>query len=225
MGRERQQRQAVLSCLLLLVAYFVVPVQPDPNGARLAFRIVATVLMVVIVVLLVTGQVRRQLAADQAAARQLAADRTAGPPAAGPPADGQPAADRTADGQPAAGPSADQKADGQPADGQQADEEQLSSLIHLAVALVAGLLAFALADYVIALSAPGQFVNLRTRIDALYFALATLTTIGYGDVHANGQFARVAVCLQMVFSIGVIATGISLVVKQLIRPPRRRRRG
>ncbi|MFY1701221.1 potassium channel family protein [Micromonospora sp. WMMA1923] len=207
MGRERQQRQAVLSCLLLLVAYFVVPVQPDPNGARLAFRIVATVLMVVIVVLLVTGQVRRQLAADQTAARQLAADRTA--------AAKQLAADRTD------GP----QDDGQPADGQQADEEQLSSLIHLAVALVAGLLAFALADYVIALSAPGQFVNLRTRIDALYFALATLTTIGYGDVHANGQFARVAVCLQMVFSIGVIATGISLVVKQLIRPPRRRRRG
>ncbi|GIJ36213.1 potassium channel family protein [Micromonospora sediminimaris] len=86
---------------------------------------------------------------------------------------------------------------------------------HLVLALIAGLLAFALADYVIARLAPAQFVNLETRVDALYFALATLTTIGYGDVHANGQFARVLVCAQMVFSIGVIATGFSLVVKRL----------
>ncbi|GAA2708912.1 potassium channel family protein [Micromonospora olivasterospora] len=93
------------------------------------------------------------------------------------------------------------------------------ALVHLAVALVAGLLTFALADYVIAQTAPGQFVGLATRVDALYFALATLTTVGYGDVYAHGQFARVVVSLQMVFSIGVITTGVSLVVRQLTRRP------
>ncbi|GAB3846214.1 potassium channel family protein [Micromonospora andamanensis] len=94
-------------------------------------------------------------------------------------------------------------------------ERAAPPMTHLVLALMAGLLAFALADYVIARVAPAQFVNLETRVDALYFALSTLTTIGYGDVHAHGQLARVLVCAQMVFSIGVIATGFSLVVKRL----------
>ncbi|NJP35289.1 two pore domain potassium channel family protein [Micromonospora sp. HSS6-12] len=159
---RRERRHALLACLLLLVAYFVVPVESDPNGARLAVRSLATLLLVAWVAWLVTTQVRRQLAAG------------------------------------GTGPAA-----------------EVPALLRLAVALVAGLLAFALADYVIARSSPGQFVDLDTRIDALYFALATLTTIGYGDVHPQGQIARAAVSAQMVFSIGVIATGVSLVVREL----------
>ncbi|WBB81680.1 potassium channel family protein [Micromonospora sp. WMMD882] len=104
--------------------------------------------------------------------------------------------------------------------GQLTDAATPTSVWHLAVALVAGVLTFALADYVIAISAPDQFVNLRTRVDALYFAVATLTTVGYGDVHANGQLARMAVIAQMVFSIGVLAGGASLAVGRLTgRPP------
>ncbi|KXK60035.1 ion transporter [Micromonospora rosaria] len=179
---RKEQRRTVLACALLVLVYFVVPVQPDANGARLAVRAVLTVVAVIVVALLVTGQVRRQLAAERA---------PAGPGQA-------PAA--------AAGV------------GPAGDDGQARSLAHLAVALVAGLLAFALADYVIAITAPEQFVNLRTRVDALYFALATLTTIGYGDVHAEGQFARSVVAVQMAFSIGVIATGLSLVLKNLTRP-------
>ncbi|PZG19010.1 two pore domain potassium channel family protein [Micromonospora craterilacus] len=100
-----------------------------------------------------------------------------------------------------------------------APTREARSLAHLAVALVAGLLAFALADYVIARVAPAQFVDLETRIDALYFALTTLTTVGYGDVHAQGQLARVLVSVQLAFSIGVIATGASLLVKQFTARP------
>ncbi|MFE9654900.1 ion channel [Micromonospora sp. NPDC006431] len=50
-----------------------------------------------------------------------------------------------------------------------------------------------------------------------------MTTIGYGDVHAQGQVARVVVCVQMLFSIGVIATGVSIVVRQVtqLRQPKR----
>lgn len=160
---RREQRRAVVACLLLVLAYFVVPVEPDPNGLRLVLRSLGTLALVLTVAWLVTSQVRRQLAA-------------------------------------AAAPTG---------------AEQISPLIRLVVALVAGLLAFALGDYVIARSRPGQFAGLETRIDALYFSLTTLTTVGYGDVHAAGQVARVVVCVQMVFSIGVIATGVSLVVKQL----------
>ncbi|MEV1144893.1 ion channel [Micromonospora sp. NPDC049799] len=165
---RRERRNALLTCLLLVVVYFVVPVEADPNGLRLALRSAGTLVLVVVVAWLVTSQVRRQLRVD------------------------------TPFGEP-----------------------EVRALNRLAVTLVAGLLVFALADYVLARSSPDEFVNLRTRIDALYFALATLTTIGYGDVHAQGQVARLVVCAQMVFSIGVIATGASIVVRQLMQAPRR----
>ncbi|GIF74873.1 potassium channel family protein [Asanoa siamensis] len=84
----------------------------------------------------------------------------------------------------------------------------------LAVALVAGAIAFALADYVLEVSAPGQFAGLDTRTDALYFALSALFTVGFGDIHAAGQGARVLVIFQMVFNIVVLATGASLLINQ-----------
>ncbi|MCW3818415.1 potassium channel family protein [Micromonospora sp. DR5-3] len=165
---RRERLRALLACLLLVVAYFLVPLAPDPNPARLALRAAGTLLVVGTVATLVTRQVRRQLTT------------------------------------PAGGP-------------------QARTLAQLVVGLVAGLLVFALADYIIAANAPRQFSGLSTRVDALYFALTTLTTIGYGDVHAQGQVARVVVCVQMLFSIGVIATGASIVVRQLtqLRQPKR----
>ncbi|MGC5307598.1 potassium channel family protein [Micromonospora zamorensis] len=159
---RRERRRGVATSALLLLGYFVIPLEQDPNGIRIVLRTAATLLLVLAVAVLVTGQVRRQLAA------------------------GAPRGDAEA-----------------------------GSLVRLVVALVAGVVAFALADYVVASNRVGEFVGLETRVDALYFALATLTTVGYGDVHAQGQIARVLVCAQMVFSIGVIATGASIAIKQL----------
>jgi voltage-gated potassium channel len=81
--------------------------------------------------------------------------------------------------------------------------------------IVGGVLFFALLDYVIAIHQPGQFSGLQTRIDALYFALATLATIGYGDVHAQGQLGRGVVILQMVFDVAVLATAASVLGRQI----------
>ncbi len=167
---RRERRRGVVAIALLLVAYFLVPVGPDPNGLRLALRSLGTLVLVIVVAFVVTGQVRRQLAVEQ--------------------------------------PTGD---------------AETRALVRLAIALIAGLLVFALADYVVARTRPGEFGGLETRIDALYFALTTLTTVGYGDVHAQGQLARVVVCVQMIFSIGVIATGASIVVKQMTQRPRAKR--
>jgi voltage-gated potassium channel len=95
-----------------------------------------------------------------------------------------------------------------------ADPEE-ASLIGLLTAIVGGVVFFALADYTIAVLAPGQFVGLTTRTDALYFALATLTTVGYGDIHPVGQVARATVAVQLVFNVVVIATGASVLIRQI----------
>jgi len=80
----------------------------------------------------------------------------------------------------------------------------------LLTALTGGVVFFALADFTVAVTYPGQFVGLETKTDGLYFALATLTTVGYGDVHAAGQLARAVLIVQLVFNVAVIATGASV---------------
>ncbi|MFB9239921.1 potassium channel family protein [Plantactinospora siamensis] len=164
-GYRRERWYALLTCLLVVLAYFVVPLRPDVSTPRLVLRGLATTAAVVVIAMLVFRQVRRQVSG--------------------------------------------------------APTNALQDLLRLTVALVGGLVIFALADYVIVLSAPGQFVGLRTRVDALYFAVSTITTIGYGDVYARGQFARVFVMIQMLFSVGVVATGASILVKQFASRPRK----
>jgi len=100
------------------------------------------------------------------------------------------------------------------------DEAPLAGLL---TALICGVAFFALADYITAISGPNQFAGLRTKTDALYFALTTLTTVGYGDVHAVGQVARVVVVVQLVFNVVVITTGASVLTRQMADRVRRRR--
>ena len=58
---------------------------------------------------------------------------------------------------------------------------------------------------------PGQFADLHTKIDSLYFSISTLATVGFGDVHANGQLARAAVTLQILFNLVFLGTAIAMV--------------
>jgi voltage-gated potassium channel len=98
-----------------------------------------------------------------------------------------------------------------------------ASLIGLLTAIVGGVVFFALADFAIAIAGSGQFEGLKTKTGALYFALTTLTTVGYGDVHAAGQVARAVVALQLVFNVVVIATGASVLARQIGARARERR--
>ncbi len=65
--------------------------------------------------------------------------------------------------------------------------------------------------FILDLLSPEQIEGLKTRTDALYFTLSTMTTVGYGDVHAEGQVARAMVCGLIVFNIVVIASLVRLV--------------
>ena len=74
----------------------------------------------------------------------------------------------------------------------------------LLLLVVVGLMFFALIDLVIARTGPSEFVGLETKTDSLYFALTTLATVGFGDVHAEGQIARVLPIAQMIFNVAVL---------------------
>ena len=91
------------------------------------------------------------------------------------------------------------------------------------VALALWAIAFFALVYVRLGGVPGQFAGLVTRVDALYFTLTTLTTVGYGDIHALGQTARLVVVLQLVFNVVVLAVAVRVVVsavgRRAGRPP------
>jgi hypothetical protein len=91
----------------------------------------------------------------------------------------------------------------------------------LIVGILAGLLLFALIDYAVAVRWPGQFNGLETRVDALYFALSTQLTVGFGDVSAKGQGARLLLCAQMTFNFTVIAGSATLLARKFAARARR----
>jgi voltage-gated potassium channel len=80
----------------------------------------------------------------------------------------------------------------------------------LVLLLVLTLLFFSWCDKSVA-ELPGQFADLHTKIDALYFTVSTLTTVGFGDVHAAGQLSRAAVTVQMVFNLIFIGLAAGIV--------------
>jgi voltage-gated potassium channel len=90
--------------------------------------------------------------------------------------------------------------------------EDIRTLVMLLV-LVA--LMFALGFYVLEEHSPRQLSGVSTRTDALYFTMSTLTTVGYGDVHADGQLARGLVILQLVFNAVFVGAIVSTVVGTL----------
>jgi voltage-gated potassium channel len=85
------------------------------------------------------------------------------------------------------------------------------------VAIVLWAIAFFAFVYVRIGGAPGQFEGLVTRLDAVYFTVTTLTTVGYGDIRAVGQTARLVVVVQMVFNVVVIAAAVRVLLGAIRR--------
>ncbi|QUW94370.1 Voltage-gated potassium channel Kch [Streptomyces sp. V17-9] len=76
---------------------------------------------------------------------------------------------------------------------------------------------------------PGEFSGLHTRIDALYFTVVTLATVGYGDITPRGQAARVVTVLQITYSfvfLTAAATALTTRMRDMVvrRPERGRLR-
>ena len=76
----------------------------------------------------------------------------------------------------------------------------------LAMLILLLVMSFSLAFFLLESVSPGQIADLRTRTDALYFTLSTMATVGYGDVHAEGQAARALVSAVIAFDVVVVAS-------------------
>ncbi len=63
-------------------------------------------------------------------------------------------------------------------------------------------------------SSPGQLAGLESRVDALYFTMSVLTTVGFGDIYAVGQVARVMVCVQLLFDVVFVAAIVSTIARR-----------
>lgn len=85
-----------------------------------------------------------------------------------------------------------------------------SSLAGVVAALYLAVLFFALVYFGLARHHPGSIAELRTRTDALYFALSVTSTVGFGDVHAVSQDARAVVAVHMAFNIGFLGGAVAV---------------
>ncbi|MGW2161331.1 potassium channel family protein [Nonomuraea sp. NPDC001699] len=83
--------------------------------------------------------------------------------------------------------------------------EQLAMLLTVVVVVV---VFFAALYYLMA----DQFHGLRTRVDALYFSVITLGTVGYGDVVPLGQGAKAVVIVQVIFDLVVVTSALAVIV-------------
>ena len=74
------------------------------------------------------------------------------------------------------------------------------------------LLLFASAYYVMERPSPGSFSHSLTRTDALYFTVTTFTTVGYGDITATSQSARLMVTVQMLLDLLALGLGVRVLL-------------
>ncbi|MFM1966436.1 MAG: hypothetical protein RL134_2161 [Actinomycetota bacterium] len=56
----------------------------------------------------------------------------------------------------------------------------------------------------------GEIAGMRTPLDAVYFTMTTLMTIGFGDIAAEGQTARAVVLTQMIFTVVLLSSSVRL---------------
>ncbi|WP_308295740.1 potassium channel family protein [Streptomyces odontomachi] len=72
---------------------------------------------------------------------------------------------------------------------------------------------------------PGEVRNLHTRLDAVYFTLVSLATIGYGDIAPIGQSARIVAIVQILYSFVFLTAATTALGRYLQRWMRERGEG
>ena len=74
------------------------------------------------------------------------------------------------------------------------------------------LLLFASTYFILGLDDPSTFTEPLTRSDALYFTVTIFATVGFGDISAQTETARLVVTLQMLLDLVVLGLGIQVIL-------------
>ncbi len=74
------------------------------------------------------------------------------------------------------------------------------------------LLLFAASYFLMAQADPTNFNHPLTRTDALYFTVTVFTTVGFGDITATSQIARLLVTIQMLLDLLILGVGIQVFI-------------
>jgi hypothetical protein len=90
---------------------------------------------------------------------------------------------------------------------------ELRAVESLAAVIPLFLLLFATSYFLLERAAPGSFTEPLTRTDALYLALTVTSTVGFGDITAHTETARVMAMIQMVGGILLVGVAARVVVK------------
>ena len=88
----------------------------------------------------------------------------------------------------------------------------LRAIESIALAVPLLVVIFASTYLLLADADPDAFSEPLNHTDALYFTLVTLATIGFGDISAVSQPARVTVMVQIVANIAVLGVALKLIV-------------
>ena len=84
------------------------------------------------------------------------------------------------------------------------------------------LLLFASTYFVMERASAANFTQPLTRTDALYFSVTVFTTVGFGDITAKSETARVVLIVQMLADLALLGAGARVLLGAVRRGQQRR---
>jgi hypothetical protein len=84
------------------------------------------------------------------------------------------------------------------------------------------LLLFASTYYLMERASAANFTQPLTRTDALYFSVTVFTTVGFGDIAAKSETARVVLIVQMLADLVLLGAGARVLLGAVRRGQQRR---
>ena len=71
-------------------------------------------------------------------------------------------------------------------------------------------------------AAAANFTQPLTRTDALYFTVTVFTTVGFGDITARSETARIVLIVQMLGDLALLGAGARILLGAVRRGQQRR---
>ena len=84
------------------------------------------------------------------------------------------------------------------------------------------LLLFASTYFLMERASAANFTQPLTRTDALYFSVTVFTTVGFGDITAKSETARVVLIVQMLADLAFLGAGVRVLLGAVSRGRERR---